>query len=154
MSLEATFHEYVWLPFSLQDWIFKQICHSAPPLHSLFPPLLEAYVSSVVVSTQQFRIEPLTEREILSVYQTSNVSLLRASVCQEGGLRTEGKSGLTAQLLMLYYLLLYEDCVLSNMKILGKYALLTGLNGQAYPCFQCHFYPSLKAQACPGLRYS
>ncbi|XP_071790085.1 integrator complex subunit 2-like [Asterias amurensis] len=102
----------------IKDWIFKQICHSAPPLHSLFPPLLEAYVSSVVVSTQQFRIEPLTEREILSVYQTSNVSLLRASVCQEGGLRTEGKSGLTAQLLMLYYLLLYEDCVLSNMKIL------------------------------------
>ncbi|XP_038059414.1 integrator complex subunit 2-like [Patiria miniata] len=106
----------------IKDWIFKQICHSAPPLHPLFPPLLEAYVTSVVVSTQsgtkQYRNAPLTEREILSVYKTSNVSLLRASVAEDPGVARAGQCGLTVQLLMLYYLLLYEDCVLSNMKTL------------------------------------
>ena len=70
--------------------------------------------------TKQYRNEPLTEREILSVFKTSSVSLLRASVAEEVGTAAEGGSGLTVQLLMLYYLLLYEDCVLSNMKTLGK----------------------------------
>ncbi|XP_072034600.1 integrator complex subunit 2-like [Amphiura filiformis] len=106
----------------VKDWIYKQICNTTSPLHPLLPPLLEVFVNSVVVPTQvgarQFRNSPLTEREILSVFKSSSVSLVRTSVSEavmevDG---TERTSGLTAQLLMLYYVLLYEDCLLNNMK--------------------------------------
>ena len=43
-------------------------------------------------------------------------SLRRSSVY----VATELSSRLTSQILMLYYVLTYQDCLLSNMKSLGK----------------------------------
>ena len=65
------------------------------------------------------------------MFKSANVSLVRTSVSEtamevDGDRRGEmatglaAQSGLTAQLLMLYYVLLYEDCQLNNMKTLGK----------------------------------
>ena len=63
------------------------------------------------------------------MFKSANVSLVRTSV-SETAMEVDGRgematglaaqSGLTAQLLMLYYVLLYEDCQLNNMKTLGK----------------------------------
>ena len=37
---------------------------------------------------------------------------------------TEMSSRLTSQILMLYYVLKYQDCLLSNMKALGRVLLM------------------------------
>lgn len=94
----------------IKDWIYQQMLHCSTPLHPLIPPLLETFVHSSVVPTEvgskYHRNQALTEQEILSVFGSSKPTDSRA-----------GKgNNLTSQLLMLYYLLLYEDCLLTNTK--------------------------------------
>ena len=74
------------------------------------------------------------------MFKSANVSLVRTSVSEtamevdvdgrgETATGLAAQSGLTAQLLMLYYVLLYEDCQLNNMKTLGKQVSVAYLRG-------------------------
>jgi len=97
---------------SIKPWIYRQLCNSVAPLHPVLPPLIEAYVSSILVpssarGTTDYLNEPLSESEIRSVFSPPMFSL-----------DTEGQvssSGYTTQLCILYYILLYEDTRLSSL---------------------------------------
>jgi len=95
---------------SIKPWIYKQICNSCAPLHPVLPPLIEAYVSSILIpssarATTDHLNEPLSESEIRSVFSPPMFSLDRSGQVSS--------SGYTAQLCILYYILLYEDIRLS-----------------------------------------
>lgn len=96
----------------IKDWIYKQICNSSVPLHAKLPPLIEVYVNSIIVrgAKTDYLNEPITEQEVLDVFKESVFTV-----------RSNHKSDvdqqcLAPQLLILYYMLLYEDCILVNMK--------------------------------------
>jgi len=79
----------------------SQICASVSPLHPLLPSLIEAYVTSILVvpnkATQELAVnQPITEEEILKVFGNKVLD------------QTDNES-FTAHLLLLYYLLLYEE---------------------------------------------
>ncbi|KAJ8044197.1 Integrator complex subunit 2 [Holothuria leucospilota] len=106
----------------IKDWIYQQILNCSTPLHSLLPPLLETFVQTSVVpielGSKYFRNDCLTEQEILSVFGSSSLPL-KVSPTSSLDTKEKGRSKrdrLTSQLLMLYYLLLYEDCLLTNTK--------------------------------------
>lgn len=83
---------------SIKNWVYSQIIEATTPLHPILPSLLEVYVHSVlgpVESTHQ----PLTDSEIIAATQTDET---------------------LPSMLMLYYLLLYEDVRLANIRILSK----------------------------------
>lgn len=98
----------------VQTWIYRQICNSGCPLHPLLPSLIEVYVNSIIIkSTKTDHLnEPLTDQDVLDVYKSSVFSSTKG----ENSVTTN----LTPQLILLYYLLLYEDTVLNNMKIICK----------------------------------
>lgn len=121
------------------SWIYKQICNSTTPLHPVLPPLIEVYVSSVVApqakGPNEHTHEPLSEEDILRVFKNSCVgtylhahkktytfefepkpaSALEAHNHANSADSAIFKPNITSQLLLLYYLLLYEDMRLSNM---------------------------------------
>nr|XP_006823115.1 PREDICTED: integrator complex subunit 2-like [Saccoglossus kowalevskii] len=113
----------------IKNWIYKQICNTTTPLHPLLPPLIEVYVTSILQPThsggEQARNRPLTLREIISVYEDTRIRT-GGSVSEFTMMYSESHQeqkhvgGLTAQLLVLYYILLYEDCLLTNMKIVAN----------------------------------
>ncbi|CAG2065494.1 unnamed protein product, partial [Timema podura] len=86
----------------IKDWIYSQICSSVAPLHPVLPALVEVYVNSMLVPSskvpQEHTNTPISEDEMRSVFQTS------ASQSQGSVLPS-----LTSQLLLLYYILLYDD---------------------------------------------
>jgi integrator complex subunit 2 len=89
---------------AIKCWIYKQICNSTTPLHPVMPALIEVYVNSLVASNAKVSTEqPLSEAEIQKVFSKSEQIVGDVDV------------NLTAQLLILYYLLLYEDLRLNNM---------------------------------------
>ncbi|KFM65537.1 Integrator complex subunit 2, partial [Stegodyphus mimosarum] len=111
----------------IKDWIYKQICHTVPPLHPVLPALIEVYVNSVLTPSSKGSIdttnEPITEEEILAVFSKSvfmpqeQDKIVTLPSKDNVPMETDEKpSSLTSQLLLLYYLLLYEDTRLSNMK--------------------------------------
>ncbi|XP_063236508.1 integrator complex subunit 2 [Bacillus rossius redtenbacheri] len=91
----------------IKEWIYSQICSSVAPLHPVLPPLVEVYVNSMLVPSskvpQEHTNTPITEEEVRAVFGTS----------LDCGPGARGPS-LTCQLLLLYYLLLYEDVRLAN----------------------------------------
>jgi len=97
---------------SIKSWIYRQILSSTSPLHPVLPPLIEVFVTSILLpsssrsSQHEHLNEPLTEAEVRSVFQPPHFSLDSA-----GQVST---SGYTAQLAILYYILLYEDTRLSS----------------------------------------
>lgn len=119
----------------IKSWIYRQICNSSTPLHPVLPPLIEVYVNSVIVPTAKGPIEhthkPLSEEDILRVFKNSCVGThleprrkiysfeYEARMSPERPAFADDsastKSNITSQLLLLYYLLLYEDVRLSNM---------------------------------------
>lgn len=115
----------------IKSWIYKQICNSTTPLHPVLPALIEVYVNSIINPQAKGPIEhthkPLAEREILLVFQNSVVGVHLNSKKQIYSLDYDSNAmetnddeqsvtpNLTSQLLLLYYLLLYEDIRLSNM---------------------------------------
>lgn len=104
----------------IKDWIYKQICNCSTPLHPLVTSLIDVFVTSVVIkSTKTDHLnEPITEEEILHVYKSS-VFHWSKDKSEEGESSNQiPASELAPQLLMLYYLLHYEDTVLSHMKSL------------------------------------
>ncbi|KAK2149074.1 hypothetical protein LSH36_469g02035 [Paralvinella palmiformis] len=111
---------------NIKDWIFKQLCSSTTPIHPLVPPLIEVYVNSIIMpSSKTDRMnEPISEEEILSVFKHSVLTQHLGGNSSSGGVvymetdcePEEPRSNLTAQLLLLYYILLYQDTLLTNMK--------------------------------------
>ncbi|XP_078032899.1 integrator complex subunit 2 [Augochlora pura] len=109
----------------IKNWIYKQICNSVPPLHPVLPALVEVYVNSIVLTnnkTSEHTNKPITEDEIRRVFQNSvfgaNFDFKKGFTAPQCELDTDfeiPKPSLTSQLLLLYYLLLYEDVRLSNM---------------------------------------
>lgn len=125
----------------IKSWIFKQICNSTTPIHPVLPALIEVYVNSIIVPTAKGPVEhthkPLSEQEILRVFQNSVVGehldtkkkvfsfpeidgslvALMSNTNIDVSVEDEviSTSNITSQLLLLYYLLLYEDTRLSNM---------------------------------------
>jgi len=97
---------------SIKSWIYRQILSSTSPLHPVLPPLIEVFVTSILLpsssrsSQHEHLNEPLTEAEVRSVFQPPHFSLDSAGQVSS--------SGYTAQLAILYYILLYEDTRLSS----------------------------------------
>lgn len=115
----------------IKNWIYKQICNSVTPLHPVLPSLIEVYVNSIILPNQKGPVEhthkALSEQEIQRMFHNTALGdiqdgaqapIYHASENEtsqaENKPNNNGKN-LTPQLLLLYYLLLYEDVRLSNM---------------------------------------
>lgn len=123
----------------IKTWIYRQICESRPPLHPLLPQLVEVYVTSIltftptstprnqssVSSVEHLGHDPISEEEIRAVFARSF-----PRNCSDNSTSSSllPEYSLTAQLLLLYYVLLYEDTRLTQVK---SY-LSAGINIQAY----------------------
>lgn len=133
----------------IKSWIYKQICNSATPLHPVLPSLIEVYVNSIIVPNAKGPVEhthkPLSKEDIMRVFRNSAIgshlstgtkridefdirSPLSENVPMDEDF-SKDTSTITAQLLLLYYLLLYEDVRLSNMSNL----LAAGRKIKSYP---------------------
>lgn len=88
--------------------------------------------SIIIKSTKTDHLnEPLSNQEVLDVYKSSVFGQSKGdnSFNQEDNSVSSQKGdnsvyNLTPQLIVLYYLLLYEDTVLNHMKIIGNYKLM------------------------------
>ncbi|XP_022906481.1 integrator complex subunit 2 [Onthophagus taurus] len=114
---------------NIKGWIYKQICVSTNPLHPVLPMLVEVYVSSVLTSSSGSTNKPLTENEIRKVFESSVFgeyfrSREKKIFMDYDNLENNHdlvvtEISLTPQLLLLYYLLLYEDYRLNNAQNLA-----------------------------------
>ncbi|OWK14239.1 hypothetical protein Celaphus_00000649, partial [Cervus elaphus hippelaphus] len=90
---------------SIKDWIYRQLCETSIPLHPQLLPLIDVYINSILTpaskSNPEATNQPVTEQEILSIFQG-----------------VIGRFSITAQLLVLYYILSYEEALLANTKTL------------------------------------
>uniref|UniRef100_A0A8C7U0E1 Integrator complex subunit 2 n=1 Tax=Oncorhynchus mykiss TaxID=8022 RepID=A0A8C7U0E1_ONCMY len=97
---------------SIKDWIYRQLCETSTPLHTQLLPLIDVYINSILTPASKANPEatnqPITEQEILTVYQGST-----------GGRAVRSRYSITTQLLILYYILSYEEALLSNTKQLA-----------------------------------
>jgi len=106
----------------IKDWIFKQICNANAPIHPIFLPLIEAYVNSIIHPSSKLASntvnEPISEEEILKIFKHTVYSI-EDDDNEENKMETDEiqvSCALTSQLLLLYFVLLYEDIRLSHMK--------------------------------------
>ena len=106
----------------VKDWIYNQICVAKSPLHPQLQPLIQQYVTTIVTPfsrghSKQNRLlnEPFEEKDVLQVFGGENGYQSAFST----GINNNERFSLTSKLLMLYYVLLYEDMVLNNMKSLS-----------------------------------
>uniref|UniRef100_A0A673MP36 Integrator complex subunit 2-like n=1 Tax=Sinocyclocheilus rhinocerous TaxID=307959 RepID=A0A673MP36_9TELE len=94
---------------SIKDWIFRQLCETTTPLHTQLLPLIDVYINSILTPASKTNPEatnqPITEQEILNVFQ-------------DGG-KVRSQHTITTQLLILYYILSYEEALLANTKTLA-----------------------------------
>ncbi|KAI5641541.1 integrator complex subunit 2 domain-containing protein [Phthorimaea operculella] len=113
----------------IKNWIYRQICNCTAPLHPVMPALVEVYVNSILVinnkGTNEYVNKPITEEEIRKVFRNSifganfdvkNKPFTPMEV--DNGESSDEinleKPTLASQLLLIYYLLLYEDVRLAN----------------------------------------
>ncbi|CAI9547665.1 unnamed protein product [Staurois parvus] len=98
---------------SIKDWIYTQLCETTLPLHQQLLPLIDVYINSVITpaskSSPEATNKPITEQEILKVFQGHPGESPRLNQ----------RHRITAQLLLLYYLLSYEEALLANSKTLA-----------------------------------
>lgn len=115
----------------IKSWIYRQICNSSAPLHPVLPPLIEVYVNSIIVPNAKGPVEhtnkPLSKEDVLRVFKNSVIGthLDTKSKINDCDMKLppseniddsiSGSSNITSQLLLLYYLLFYEDVRLSHM---------------------------------------
>ncbi|XP_043910471.1 integrator complex subunit 2 [Protopterus annectens] len=99
---------------SIKDWIYRQLCETGTPLHPQLLPLIDVYINSILTPASKASPEatnqPVTEQEILNVFQG-----LTGGECS----RPRQRYSITAQLLVLYYILSYEEALLANTKSLA-----------------------------------
>lgn len=104
---------------SVKDWILHQVCECVPPLHPIMTSLIDAYVTSVIVSSSRNSIgatnEPICEDDLLAIFQNKIYSDMEDTNAKINCKYTP-KCMLTSQLLLLHYLLLYNDQRLSHSK--------------------------------------
>ncbi|KAK7120569.1 hypothetical protein R3I94_020537 [Phoxinus phoxinus] len=97
---------------SIKDWIFRQLCETTTPLHTQLLPLIDVYINSILTPASKTNPEatnqPITEQEILNVFQAGG----------DGG-KVRSQYTITTQLLILYYILSYEEALLANTKTLA-----------------------------------
>ncbi|XP_030754130.1 integrator complex subunit 2 [Sitophilus oryzae] len=118
---------------NIKNWIYKQICSSINPLHPVLPMLVEVYVNSIMIPNSknlEQANKPLTENEIRRVFQSSifgqyfdnkqSIFTMEFDINADNLDVVVDNTSLTPQLLLLYYLLLYEDCRLSNAHVLAS----------------------------------
>ncbi|XP_060662763.1 integrator complex subunit 2 [Drosophila nasuta] len=112
----------------IKSWIFKQICSSVRPVHPVMPALVEVFVNTLIIPNPTGKISidhmhrPFTELEILHVFRTSPLTFFAEELQSESSdelAQVEVSCPLTSQLLMIYYLMLYEDTRLMNLSALG-----------------------------------
>uniref|UniRef100_A0A8C6LEX6 Integrator complex subunit 2 n=1 Tax=Nothobranchius furzeri TaxID=105023 RepID=A0A8C6LEX6_NOTFU len=96
---------------SIKDWIYRQLCETTTPIHTQLIPLIDAYINSILTPASKANPEatnqPITEQEILRVFQSS------------AGVRGRQRYSITTQLLILYYILSYEENLLASTKQLA-----------------------------------
>nr|KAI8738299.1 integrator complex subunit 2 [Biomphalaria glabrata] len=106
---------------SIRKWVYKQICNSSFPLHPLMPLLIESYVNSVIPKTSkpEHTNEPLSESKIMALFDIKKKTLPEpgGSSVSPGYPDIQEKL-LCPQLLILYYLLLYEDLYQTHKKLI------------------------------------
>ena len=113
----------------LQGWIRRQLSQSALPLHPLLPQLIECFVSTIL--PKGLKVErtnqPFEEADILAVYSDflsgSKSAGARTDAKGEAGGRGREGENLAPQLLMLYYVLLYQDTLQSVSKSPGVWTV-------------------------------
>uniref|UniRef100_A0A3B5JZC0 Integrator complex subunit 2 n=1 Tax=Takifugu rubripes TaxID=31033 RepID=A0A3B5JZC0_TAKRU len=99
---------------SIKDWIYRQLCETIMPIHTQLIPLIDAYINSILTPASKANPEatnqPITEQEILNVFLSS-----------AGGSRgiARQRYSITTQLLILYYILSYEENLLASTKQLA-----------------------------------
>ncbi|XP_039205926.1 integrator complex subunit 2 [Crotalus tigris] len=100
---------------SIKDWIYRQLCETTTPLHPQLLPLIDVYINSVLTpaskSNPEATNQPITEQEILNVF--------KALTGGGEAARLNPRYGITAQLLVLYYILSYEEAILASSKTLA-----------------------------------
>ena len=99
----------------ITDWVYRQLCHCTTPIHPITAPLIEAFVQSVIVpaSRSDSINDPISEQELSAIFS----DLCVPSEDENGSKRVT----FTTQLLLVYYVLLYEDTLLSNMSSIGTF---------------------------------
>ncbi|CAG9566994.1 unnamed protein product [Danaus chrysippus] len=116
----------------IKNWIYSQICNCIAPLHPVMPALVEVYVNSILVinnkGTNEYFNKPITEEEIRRVfrksifgvnYDSNSKPFTSMDIDSESTVDINiEKPTLASQLLLIYYLLLYEDVRLANTAIL------------------------------------
>uniref|UniRef100_A0A8C1ANF4 Integrator complex subunit 2 n=2 Tax=Cyprinus carpio TaxID=7962 RepID=A0A8C1ANF4_CYPCA len=99
---------------SIKDWIFRQLCETTTPLHTQLLPLIDVYINSILTPASKTNPEatnqPITEQEILNVFQ---------GLAGGDGGKARSQYTITTQLLILYYILSYEEALLANTKTLA-----------------------------------
>ncbi|XP_068600620.1 integrator complex subunit 2 [Brachionichthys hirsutus] len=101
---------------SIKDWIYRQLCETTTPIHTQLIPLIDAYITSILTPASKANPEatnqPITEQEILDVFQ---------SAAHGEGPRGGGRQhySITTRLLILYYILSYEENLLASTKQLA-----------------------------------
>ncbi|KAL3858011.1 hypothetical protein ACJMK2_012627 [Sinanodonta woodiana] len=113
----------------IKDWIYKQICCSSYPLHPLLLSLIEAYVNTIIIKSAKtdHTNDPITDQEILAVYRDSVFT--GSSQMGEKKKKPAARKNLMPQLLILYYVLLYEDTLSKQLKNIA----LSNRAVQSYP---------------------
>ncbi|XP_054258735.1 integrator complex subunit 2 [Macrosteles quadrilineatus] len=102
----------------IKDWIYRQICSSEPPLHPVLPALVEVYVNSILVSTSK---TPQTPENTNQPITTEEIRRVFRDTLTQKELNVDCKcASLTAQLLLLYYLLHYEDVRMGQWMAIGR----------------------------------
>jgi len=102
------------LQVRITDWVYRQLCHCTTPVHPIIAPLIEAFVNSVIVpaSRSDCTNDPISDEQLSTVF---------SDLCVQNEDENESKKvGYTTQLLLVYYVLLYEDVLLTNMSSIGK----------------------------------
>ncbi|RZF41357.1 hypothetical protein LSTR_LSTR000071 [Laodelphax striatellus] len=103
----------------IKDWIYRQICSSDAPLHPVLPALVEVYVNSILVpgskSPSENTNQPIDEEEIRRIFRNSLSHQKNSANLSNRISPKQSSNSLTAQLLLLYYVLHYEDVRLANM---------------------------------------
>lgn len=104
----------------IKNWIYKQICNSITPLHPVMPALIEVFVNSIISSNSKFCTEqPLSEEDIQKVFEKSDILSMNSKAIkikiEDDEDNVTISCNITSQLLILYYLLYYEDLRLNNM---------------------------------------
>uniref|UniRef100_A0A665W0A4 Integrator complex subunit 2 n=2 Tax=Echeneis naucrates TaxID=173247 RepID=A0A665W0A4_ECHNA len=99
---------------SIKDWIYRQLCETTTPMHTQLIPLIDAYINSILTPASKANPEatnqPVTEQEILNIFPSEVIFGSR------GGRQ---RYSITTQLLILYYILSYEENLLASTKQLA-----------------------------------